>query len=590
MKNLLVALLLAAPVAAFPQAASQPTDVQLDALVAFARTYGVVRYFHPSDSLDKVRWDRFLVHAAVRMGSVVDAKDVAPRLEELFAPAVEGFRVVAAGTATLAPKGEGPIVEWRHLGYGMEAPPPNSGSTPYVSWRTYHLPLHNQSANPGFFQNDDRTRAPVNAEPVYRVALGSGLEAQVPIALPMSATKVGEAQATRLAALDAQLEGAAPAADPVSREQAWAEGIALWNVARHFYPYWDVVKVDWDASLRPWLAAQPATQSRAQLARGLERFIAAIDDGHARIVGAPQEPRGFLRISLHPAGTRWIVDESQVPEIKVGDVLAVVDGKTVAQWYALRAAVESGSEQYKRWRVRGNFLAGPRDAKVKLALQRSAQRVEATLAYDGTKPLGPPRLPALSEIKPGIWYVDVRRFAKAEFDKSLDALGKAKAIVFDLRGYPSREAYELAAFWVTGVDSAQWMVVPRFDQPGGKAVPGWNFGWQVERNAALEKPQKLLLVDARTGSFGESLAAYFPGQKTGRVVGEPTAGVNGNVALATLPTGLKFGFTGMRVFRHDGTLLHNEGIQPDVTVVPTPEGIRAGRDEVLDRALSLVSP
>jgi hypothetical protein len=45
----------------------------------------------------------------------------------------------------------------------------------------------------------------------------------------------------------------------------------------------------------------------------------------------------------------------------------------------------------------------------------------------------------------------------------------------------------------------------------------------------------------------------------------------------------------MRVTRHDGTPYHLLGVVPDVSVSPTVAGLRAGRDEELDRALALVS-
>ena len=67
MKAFLAASLLAASAAAFAQPTVSPQ--QVESLMALAKTYGVVRYFHPSDSLDQVAWDRFLVHAAERMGS-----------------------------------------------------------------------------------------------------------------------------------------------------------------------------------------------------------------------------------------------------------------------------------------------------------------------------------------------------------------------------------------------------------------------------------------------------------------------------------------------------------------------------------------
>jgi hypothetical protein len=46
----------------------------------------------------------------------------------------------------------------------------------------------------------------------------------------------------------------------------------------------------------------------------------------------------------------------------------------------------------------------------------------------------------------------------------------------------------------------------------------------------------------------------------------------------------------MRVTRHDGTTRrHLIGIAPDVPLAPTIDGIRRGRDELLDAAVSLIS-
>jgi C-terminal processing protease CtpA/Prc len=99
---------------------------------------------------------------------------------------------------------------------------------------------------------------------------------------------------------------------------------------------------------------------------------------------------------------------------------------------------------------------------------------------------------------------------------------------------------------------------------------------------------KVALVDGRTLDYAESLAAYFPAQRTGPLLGEATAGANGNAARAKLPSGMVFYFTSMRITRHDGTSYHREGLKPDEPATPTLAGIAAGRDELLDRALLLI--
>ena len=159
----------------------------------------------------------------------------------------------------------------------------------------------------------------------------------------------------------------------------------------------------------------------------------------------------------------------------------------------------------------------------------------------------------------------------------------------DLRGFPAKDAHTLAGYWVTGNDSAQWMLIPRFDRPFAQWSQSWSIGWQRPRDPALAGPYKVALIDGRTFNYAESLAAYFPAQKTGPMVGERTAGANGNVAHATLPSAMSFFFSSMRVTLHDGaTSMHARGIAPDEPASPTVEGLRAGRDEVLEHAIRLI--
>lgn len=586
MKSLLAATLLAFSAVSAAQAPAVSPQ-QVEALVALAKTYGVVRYFHPSDSLEQVKWDRFLVHAAGHMAAAPDAAAIGPRLEELFVPIVRDFRAAPPGAAIVPPQGEGPRVEWRHLGYGLETDP----NSPYASWRTHHDPLRDGKTKGGYFQHRAAAEQSVHAEPVMRVAVAPGLEAHVPVSLPMSAAKVDDAQKARLEALDKALANVEVAADKVTLAQAHADGIAAWNVARHFYPYRDAVKLDWEATLRAWLAAQPPSQTRAELRDQLRRLTAPLDDGHVGIADfGDKAPRAFLAISIRPVGEQWVVDASRIPEqVQAGDVITAVHGKPAKAWFDERLALLSGSPHHKRWRTRLELLAAPRDSTVALKLLRGKRAIDVTLPYTATQFMQGPRPAAIHEVRPGVHYVDVTRFDKAAFDKALETLKGAKGIVFDLRGYPGRDAVSLVPYWLTGADPAQWMFVPRYDKPFAQSTAAWSIGWQAQRNPALEKPVKVLLVDGRTISYAESLAAYFPAQQTGPMVGERTAGANGNVARATLPSAMSFFFSSMRVTLHDGaTSMHARGIAPDKPASPTVEGIRAGRDEVLEHAIRLI--
>ena len=68
-----------------------------------------------------------------------------------------------------------------------------------------------------------------------------------------------------------------------------------------------------------------------------------------------------------------------------------------------------------------------------------------------------------------------------------------------------------------------------------------------------------------------------------------TGGTNGNVNYVPLPGGYLLRFTGMRVTKHDGSQFHGVGIHPTVPVERTYEGVAAGSDEVLEKAVKVVS-
>lgn len=582
---LLAAAALAACMPAFAQRAPAVTETQLDALQAFARTYGAVRYFHPSDSLDKIDWNRFLVHGAERMGAVADVAAIGPALESLYGAPVAGFKVVPQGSPAPGIAGEGPLVEWRHLGYGMDPMPSNQ---PYVSWRTHHKPLHDGGIKPGFFQHEGVAAIVKAEDPVVRIPVAGEREALVPVSMPMSATKVGEAQEAQLKELAAKLEGIKTDTDTYTRAQAWADGIAAWNVARHFYPYWSVVSIDWDAVLRKWLAAQPPQQSREHLREALRRLIAPLDDGHGRIIDTKDKrPKQLLPITVRPLGDRWVVEASAAPDrVKPGDVIVAVGNMPADRYFAALMAIQSGSPQFVRWRAARDFVLGPVGETLALRVARAGKLVNTSLKFDQPKTTFMPRPEPFAEVRPGIYYVDLSRFDAAAFGAAREKLAAASGIVFDLRGYPSPDASQVVRFWLTGPDTAQWMVVPRFDKPFGRYDTGWSFGWQVEGDGAIAKARKALLVDGRALSYAESLIGYFAGQKTGRILGERSGGANGNVDIAALPSGLNYLFTGMKVTRHDGSVFHREGFAPDEEVAPTIAGLAAGRDEVLERAVA----
>ena len=78
--------------------------------------------------------------------------------------------------------------------------------------------------------------------------------------------------------------------------------------------------------------------------------------------------------------------------------------------------------------------------------------------------------------------------------------------------------------------------------------------------------------------------------KDAMVIGSQSAGADGNVIpMFSLPGEILTTFTGLGVYYSDGGETQRIGIVPNLEIKPTIKGIREGRDEVLEKALELIS-
>lgn len=68
-------------------------------------------------------------------------------------------------------------------------------------------------------------------------------------------------------------------------------------------------------------------------------------------------------------------------------------------------------------------------------------------------------------------------------------------------------------------------------------------------------------------------------------IGSQTAGADGNVANIKIPGGYSTFISGVGIYYPDGTETQRVGIKIDLEVKPTIEGIKKGKDEVLEQAI-----
>jgi hypothetical protein len=185
-------------------------------------------------------------------------------------------------------------------------------------------------------------------------------------------------------------------------------------------------------------------------------------------------------------------------------------------------------------------------------------------------------------------YVNIGTASMKTINNALPELKKSRVIICDLRGYPNNN-HEFISYLLTQKDtSTQWMSIPQAIYPDRERIAGWQYhGWEMRPGKTHLDAKIIFLVDGQAISYAESYMSFIENYKLATIVGQPTAGTNGNVNPFNLPGGYSISWTGMRVRKHDGSTHHGVGILPDIYVKKTIRGVREGRDEFLEKALEL---
>jgi C-terminal processing protease CtpA/Prc len=553
------------------------TERGLDNLVAFTKLLGYVRFFHPSDQAAGADWDRLAVAGMQAAEKAADARELARILESFFRPLAPTVRVFPTGRRPALPKElnapagdpQPKALAWRHNGMGLFH---QIEQNVYKSER-----IESPEAKPG--------------EP-FVADLGGGVSAMVPLALYAD-------EAGTLPRPPADLRPPVPdkpaAFLPSGNDRATrlADVALAWNVFQHFYPYFDVVKADWPAVLRSSLRSAATDADETAFLDTLKRLVVAIEDGHGSVRLGSQPRNAVL-----PLFWDWIEDRLVVtradPEqyLQPGDVILRIDGKPAAEALAAKEAlISSATPQWRRHRGLLSLLGGPEDGEAELDVQPvQGKPFTVKLRRTVTDPttIQEIRPEKIAEVRPGIFYVDISRITDEDFTRAVDRLAAAKGVVFDLRGYPNLSTIALAHLTDKPVDSAQWHV-PQVSRPDREGMTFQRDSWTVEPRTPRIAGKAAFLTGGGAISYAETYMGIVEHYKLAEIVGGPTAGTNGNVNPFKLPGGYTVVWTGMKVLKHDGSQHHKVGIQPTVPVSRTLRGVAEGRDEVLEKAIEIVS-
>jgi len=375
----------------------------------------------------------------------------------------------------------------------------------------------------------------------------------------------------------------------------------FWNAARYFFPYMYVNDGDWNAVLPEFIPRLLAAKDAAEYHLTIFELTTRLNDTHVA-ANSPQLARtlggrfhGFEARSIDGKVVVWKLLRGSPGDgggLRVGDVITHIDGEPVERRRRdLARYVAAGNPAAFERKLVTAVLRGRADSAT-YTIERDGQSLTRRVAMappptGQTRPTYP--VAELARMLPNstIGYINMGDINTTQVDSALSIVKNATGIVMDVRNYPRGTMYLFAQFF--NPDARPFAMFTAVDPTyPGQVV--WRTPMMAGRpsNAEYFRGRVAILVDERTQSHAEFTVMALRTSPQNKVIGSQTAGADGNVTWLSLPGGTRTVFTGLGVYYPDGRPTQRIGIVPDIEIRPTLIGLRAGRDEVLERAVEYI--
>lgn len=384
-----------------------------------------------------------------------------------------------------------------------------------------------------------------------------------------------------------------------SRSISLLELFRYWNYVEYFFPYKYETDQNWNDVLIEMIPKFLAVQNDKDYHLTLAELVAKIDDSHAflfsTLVSLNQYGNRKLPVEYSYAEGKLIITKINTNRFHektpfyVGDIIYDVNGKTIPEMVNSYGKYISASNSWgKVNKVKSKLLFNNMDS-ISVKLERDGQNMEVVAKTYFLKDIISKKNPTLQKWKfldqeKKIGYVNMGVITKEDLDEMYRNLRSTKSIIFDLRNYPKLTILPLSEILLPQTTIYYQFNFPETNYPGKFYSRKNSIG---KKNPEYYKGNVIVLVDENTQSQAETTTMMFKQHPKAKIIGSNTSGANGDIIrfkLADLDTC----FTGLGAYYPDGRETQRIGIIPDILIKPTVDGIKNGKDEVLERALMYI--
>ncbi|MEN0045924.1 MAG: S41 family peptidase [Bacteroidota bacterium] len=368
-----------------------------------------------------------------------------------------------------------------------------------------------------------------------------------------------------------------------------------WNIINYLFPYKYQMDQDWDVTLRQFIPAVAAAQNAVEYNLAMRELTTYINDSHAFFfsptygewLGWYFAPFRLAYIEGQTVVTK--IHSSVKDQLKVGDVILEVDGKTIedarnqARKYATGSNEPTIERNINSLLVRGDLgifgiKVSNSEGERRVTLSRKIFQEYESLYQDA----GDSYQIKTAEGGCRMGYVHMGRLTREEVPQMFATMQKMPGIVIDIRNYPNGTLWTMVDYLYSNPINFSAFTIPDLRYPGKLDFQQHRIG----RGGRPYKGKLLILFNEDTQSQAEFTIMGLELHSDALKIGSQTAAADGNVSYIYLPGNIRTAFSGLGVFYPDGRETQRIGIVPDIEFHPTIEGVRAGKDEMLEYALN----
>ncbi len=553
---------------------------------AYTKTYGYVRFFHPSDEVLNLKDNKFAYYGVQKLQNITTIQALKDSLTKIFKPIAPSIQFYLKGEQpqafpTYANKDSLQLVFWQHRGLGL--------GNFYDKQQYIYKSVRINSWKDTIFSTYPKENECIEEE------IAPNLFCKIPLTLYKD--NIGTLPRTDTVvynnikkSLENIVVGNLTANDINIR---LANIVIFWNTINYFYPYFEEVGLNWNNELDNVLVQAQQPQTELEFLKLLQRTISKLQDAHTW-VSFPKIGGSF---KFFPFRASWIKNKflitvSNDSLFKVGDEILALGGKDIKTVSKEVEKIIGGSTYLKTARCgQGNLGIGEANSNEKITLKRKNKgktKVLNILVSRNVEYVSEIPKPS-REIEKGIFYINLTEDSLAYLKTFLPRLQKAKGVIIEMRGYPNDDNLDFLGYLSPKpLQCAKWNV-PKVINSAIKSIEYDTSGrWEIEPQKEQITCKKVFLTNANAQSQAETFMGIVEHYKLGEIIGQPTAGCNGNIAGFGLLGGYWFAFTGMKVLKHDGSQHHLIGIKPTIPITYSEKDILEGRDLEMEKALEIL--